>query len=143
MPIPYGLLIKAGIALVAVWLLISGVKSAGVLWDNMWTKHDNKVKTDIAQAQNLAYQKARAEEMEKTLELTKEHHKEMQTIYAAQDTERKEANKVYQAELAKDITGRVEELEVDFKDFKRRATRATERVLIEESNLSDWSTVNP
>jgi hypothetical protein len=141
--IPYGLLIKIGIGLLAGFLLISGVKTAGTLWGNMWTKHDNEVKEKLADKQNLAYQTARAEEMEATLALTKEHNKELQAIYQAQDMERKQSAAVYQKELDKDITGRIEELEVDFADFERRATKATERVLKQEEKLSDWSTIQP
>ena len=57
--------------------------------------------------------------------------------------ERKQSAAVYQKELDKDITGRIEELEVDFADFERRATKATERVLKQEEKLSDWSTIQP
>lgn len=141
--IPYGLIIKAVLGIVAVFILISVFKSASTLVTNFFVEKENAVKREISDKQNLAYQTAKAEEMEKTLELTKAHYKEMQEVYKLQDVERQAANKVYQAEIAKDITGRVEELEDDFTDFKRRATRATERVLNEESRLSDWSTVNP
>jgi hypothetical protein len=141
--IPYGLIIKAVLGIVAVFILISVFKSAGTLVTNFFVEKENAVKREISDKQNLAYQTAKAEEMEKTLELTKAHHKEMQTIYAAQDVERKQSAAIYQKELDKDITGRIEELEGDFEDFERRATRATERVFREEERLSDWTTVNP
>ena len=141
--IPYGLIIKAVFGIVAVFILISVFKSAGTLVTNFFVERENAVKREISDKQNLAYQTAKAEEMEKTLALTKEHHAQMQEVYKLQDVERKESTKLYQAEIAKDITGRVVELEDDFEDFKRRATRATERVLNEEVRLSDWSTVTP
>ena len=141
--IPYGLIIKVVIGVVAIFIIISVFKSAGTIVTNFFVEKENAVKREISDKQNLAYQTARAEEMEATLELAKTHHKELQDVYKAQDAERKESAAIYQKELDKDITGRIVELEGDFEDFKRRATKATERVFREEERLSDWTTISP
>jgi hypothetical protein len=140
--IPYGLLIKIGIGLLSVFLLISGVKTAGTLWGNMWTKHDNEVKEKLADKQNLAYQTARAEEMEKTVALVKQYEAEKATIRTEYDQKIQASDAKYEKAISKDITGRLEELESDYKDFNERAKRASIRELAKKRELSDLSTVD-
>ena len=134
-------IIKTVIGIVILFIIVSAFKSAGTLWDNMWTRHDNKVKQELAAAQKMAYAQGVAEEAKRSAEHVKELYAEMNDIRAAQQDENKEIRREYQEKLDKDIVGRLEELESDVEAFAAKAAKATRRKFDDKERLSDLSTV--
>jgi hypothetical protein len=136
-----GLGIKTVIGLAILFVLLTVGRSCSTVIGNFWTERDNSIKKTIAHELNAEYQKARNEEFKIWMASQTALNEDMRTVYKQQDDEKREASETYQKEINRDVEGRLDELSNDLKDLTMRMQRATERVLREEENLSDWSTV--
>ena len=124
-------------------IVLIGFNSCTTLFGNFWTDRDNAIKKTMAHDMNEEYQKVRMEEYKVFMAAEKEHAKELREIYTVQKDEKREADQEYQKQINRDVSGRLDQLDDDLADATMRMQRATERVINEEAELSDWSTVNP
>ena len=142
-PAQISLIIKTVVGLVTVFILVSALKSAGTLWDNMWTRHDNKVKEEIARAEQMAYAQGVAAEAKASADQVKELYKQMDDIRGQSAKEQSDIRVEYEKKIERDLLARIVELEEDVESFKAKATKATRRKFDEKERLSDLSTVTP
>ena len=130
------------VGLSIILIFISVFKSAGTLYDNFWMRHDNKVREEVARAEQMAYAKGVAEESKKGLEEVKRLYSEMDKIRSAYSEKIAESDKLYHEGISRDIEGKLKKLEANHEEFNERAKRASIRELQKKRDLSDLSTVH-